>query len=120
MAFNQKNKRLGKFLDFIGLVDTEKEDDGNYAGASRSHTSSRPAQRNAAPVQDDMDDLFDETPAPRRQSARSTAPRAASSRYESGDDWMESGRIDYPQPAFLEVFLVQAAGAVPLQLRPLL
>ena len=95
MAFNQKNKRLGKFLDFIGLVDTEKEDDGNYAGASRSHTSSRPAQRNAAPVQDDMDDLFDETPAPRRQSARSTAPRAASSRYESGDDWMESGRIDY-------------------------
>ena len=96
MAFNQKNKRLGKFLDFIGLVDTEKEDDGSYMGTSRSHSNSRPAQRNAAPVQDDMDDLFDETPAPRRQSARNAAPRAASSsRYESGDDWMESGRIDY-------------------------
>lgn len=96
MAFNQKNKRLGKFLDFIGLVDTEKEDDG-YAGTPRtSRAGSRPAARNAAPVEDDMDDLFDETPAPRRQSARpSSAPRASASRYESGDDWMESGRIDY-------------------------
>lgn len=96
MAFNQKNKRLGKFLDFIGLMDTEKEDENDYAASPRkARSNARPASRSAARVEDDMDDLFDETPAPRRQSTRNTAPRASSSRYESGDDWMESGRIDY-------------------------
>ena len=97
MALNQKNKRLGKFLDFIGLVDTEKESEGNYsAAAPRSRSNARPASRSAAPVEDDMDDLFDESPAPRRSAPRQSAPRAGSaSRYESGDDWMESGRIDY-------------------------
>ena len=100
MAFNQKNKRLGKFLDFIGLMDTENEDENDYAASPRkARSNARPASRSAARVEDDMDDLFDETPAPRRQNTRNTAPRASSNRYESGDDWMESGRIDYRSPS---------------------
>lgn len=89
MAFNQKNKRLGKFLDFIGLVDTEKEEEETYAAAPRSRAGARPAARSAS-LDDGMDDPFDDNPAPRR-----TASRPSAQRYESGDDWMESGRIDY-------------------------
>jgi len=98
MAFNQKSKRFGKFLDFIGLVDPEKEGESEYNNPSRKNAQ-RTAGRNTVPVDDGMDDLFDDVPpvsARRPAAGRSASSQRNASRYDNAEDWNERGsRVDY-------------------------
>ena len=67
MASGEKSRRLSRFLDFIGLVDPEKQGDkGEETSSRRTRTARTPAKttRPAEP-EDDMDNLFDDEPAPR-------------------------------------------------------
>ncbi len=103
MASEKKSRGLGRFLDFIGLVDPERVEDSAPAvtqprQTTRRAQAARPAQKVSTA---DVDDLFDDQPVtPRRRPAVNTGTRTVSTqsrsaRYEAGDEWMDDSRIDY-------------------------
>ena len=93
----QKAKGFNKFLDFIGLVDSEREDEFDPE-FDQPRASNRGRGNRNAPVEDE----FAEEPRMARVSSRRERPAAAASasrqgnRYDTEEEWQSgNSRPDY-------------------------
>ena len=96
MARKQRSRGLNRFLDLIGLVDSEHEEDMEQEASASARRSSS-ARRTA----EDEFDGFDEQSAPRSRTAGSTQTARARSRVnlESDDEFGEDQGWSTARPA---------------------
>ena len=83
MARKQTSGRLNRFLDLIGLVDSDRDDDMEQTPARTPRSSS---SRRANADEFDEFDEFDESPRPRRTMPSTSAPRRNSRINLENDD----------------------------------
>ena len=87
MASKQKPKGFSRFLDLIGLVDNERDDETEQNSAANRRSARRPAAR------DEFDEFgeYDEQPQPRSRAAASQNSGRSRTRVNLEDDSDEFG-----------------------------
>ena len=104
MASKQKPKAFSRFLDLIGLVDNERDDETEQTSAANRRSARRPAAR------DEIDEFgeFDEQPQSRARAASSQGTGRSRTRVNLEDDsdefgdesWTNTRRTAAPRSTF--------------------
>ena len=82
MASKQKTRGFGRFLDLIGLVDNERDDETEQTGAANR----RSARRSTARDEFDEFSAYEEQPQPRSRAASSQSGGRSRTRVNLEDD----------------------------------